>query len=131
MRVLVVEDEPVIRELACAILGSLGHDPTCCADGEEALELVSRRAGAFDLVIMDVAMPRLDGFEATRRLRAFPAAADLPVLCMSGHVTPADRREALEAGCDAFLEKPFRVRDLQAAMERAIAARPGRPCGCC
>jgi len=129
-RILVAEDNPVNQRLATRLLEKHGHQPVVVGDGREALAAVE--AGGFDVVLMDVQMPNLDGLEATRALRdrerertggRGPTAADrLPVIAMTAHAMKGDRERCLEAGCDDYVSKPIRPQDLFAAIDRCVAA---------
>jgi two-component system, cell cycle response regulator DivK len=106
--ILVVDDQEPVRQLAAAILTQyLGARTDEAADGAEALARVA--AHRPDLVLTDLMMPGVDGAELARRLKADPATRDLPIIAMSGG---PNREEALAAGCDDFIAKPFRPREL-------------------
>jgi len=106
--VLVVDDQEPVRQLAAAILGQyLGARVEEAADGAEALAQVAARCP--DLILTDLMMPGVDGAELARRLKADPTTRDLPIIAMSGG---PNRAEALAAGCDDFIPKPFRPREL-------------------
>jgi signal transduction histidine kinase/CheY-like chemotaxis protein len=126
LRVLVAEDNPVNQTVVARMLERLGHAATIVPDGEVALD--AWRAGGFDIVLMDWQMPRLDGLEATRRLRAAERAegrARLPVLAMTANVLSGDRERCLEAGMDDLLGKPVTLVQLRGAL--AAWARPPAP----
>jgi len=106
-RVLVVEDNEVNREICCALLAELGLEAETAANGAEALRRLTDESERFGLVLMDVQMPGIDGYETTRRLRADPRLADLPVVALTAHALDADRRRCLDAGMDDHLAKPF------------------------
>jgi two-component system, cell cycle response regulator DivK len=114
--VLVVDDEPDNREVYAQYLTHAGCRVETAADGEEALA----RAATLQprVIIMDMALPRLDGWEATRRLKADPATRHIPVLALSAHVLPELKRKALDAGVDAYLVKPLAPGDLLDAIRR-------------
>jgi two-component system, chemotaxis family, chemotaxis protein CheY len=103
-RILVAEDGPDIRGLLEHIFVRDGHEVVTAADGVEALEHYAQ--GSFDLICSDLDMPRLNGIELTRAIRA-DAADDVPILMISGSVTPDDVRVARAAGISAFQGKPF------------------------
>ena len=88
-----------------------------------------RRAGAepFDLVLMDVQMPEMDGYEATRRLRLEPGLAGLAIVGMTAHAMASDRAQCLEAGMNEVVVKPFEPRDLFATVQRWLPPRPDAP----
>jgi DNA-binding response OmpR family regulator len=104
-RVLIAEDNPQGAELLEAYLGDCGYELRTAADGEEALRLVA--AWQPDLVLLDVMMPRLSGFEVCKRLRANPATRDVAVLMVTALDQVSDVERALEAGTDDFLSKPI------------------------
>ena len=119
LRVLVAEDNPVNQLVAEMMLRSLGCSAVIAADGEKALEQLA--AGAFDLVLMDMQMPVMDGLEATRRLRAKEAATGaprLPVVALTANAMAENRVECLASGMDQFLPKPIRIDELQAMLAR-------------
>lgn len=103
-RILVAEDGPDLRALLEQIFAMDGHDVQTAADGLEALERYLHRS--FDLICSDLDMPRLNGIDLTRAVRR-NAVDRVPILMVSGRVTPEDLREARLAGVSAFLEKPF------------------------
>jgi signal transduction histidine kinase/ActR/RegA family two-component response regulator len=117
LRVLVVEDNPVNVVLAEAMLRHLGHEPESVHNGLQALQAL--QAARWDLVLMDMQMPELDGAGATRAIRALPGpAARIPVVAMTANVLPEDREACLAAGMDDYLTKPLDVAALQAALAR-------------
>ena len=123
LAVLVAEDNEINALLARALLGRLGHWPTIAGSGEDALEafLAARAAGTpFDLVLMDVRMPGIDGLEAARRIRAAEAASGdkrVPIVALTANAFPEDREACIAAGMDAFLVKPLDRERLAAALE--------------
>src|SRR5437773_5770073 len=118
MRVLIVEDEiPVARQIASA-LTEAGHDPMAVHDGEAAL--VAARKTPFDLIVLDIRLPRIDGFEVLRRLRAQHLASRVLLLTARGAVS--DRVTGLQLGADDYLPKPFAMRELVARV-RALGRR--------
>jgi CheY-like chemotaxis protein len=122
-RVLLVDDEPVIRELVQAMLEGDGVEVRCVDGGARALqEAVAWRPG---LVLLDIVMPDLDGLAVLRLLRADPALAGVPVHMLTARVRPADRTAAEKAGASGYIEKPFKGQALQAlvASLRRQAAR--------
>lgn len=112
LHVLVVEDEETNREVAEGILASLGHVVVSVTNGREALDLVESGENGFDLVLMDVLMPVMDGFETTRRFRRLPHMRDVPIICVSAKSGDTDEASGLQAGCDFYLSKPYRARQL-------------------
>jgi CheY-like chemotaxis protein len=112
LRVLVAEDNAVNQRLARRLLEKRGHQVVLAANGREALEAIE--AHTFDLVLMDVQMPEVDGLEATAALRAKEAGQDthLPVIALTAHAMKGDRERCLAAGMDAYLSKPIRHQEL-------------------
>jgi two-component system response regulator MprA len=118
MRILVVEDDTAVRDSLARTLRFEGHQVATAADGVEALEAV--RADEPDAMILDVSMPRLDGLETLRRLRA--AGIVLPVLMLTARDSVGDRVAGLDAGADDYLVKPFALQELLARL-RALLRR--------
>jgi two-component system, cell cycle response regulator DivK len=110
IRVLVVEDEALSRHALCQVLHRCGFFSAGAADGSQALDMV--KFFHPQVIIMDLRMPKLDGFEATRRLKADEATAGIPVLALTGSTDPEDRRQAIDAGVDTFLNKPINLDQL-------------------
>jgi DNA-binding response OmpR family regulator len=108
--VLVADDDPDIVALVSITLQRAGHEVETTADGEEAWEAFTRRRP--DIVIVDVMMPRVDGLELTRRIRADPAGEGVPIVVVSAAVDPGARSAALAAGADLHVLKPFSPREL-------------------
>ena len=129
LTVLVAEDNPVNQRLAVRLLAKRGHRAFVVANGREALDALG--SAPFDLVLMDIQMPRLDGLEATRIWRTYEqgSGGHVPVIALTAHAMKGDRERCLAAGCDDYLPKPIRSRDLLAAigrcLDRATPAAPG------
>ena len=117
-RILVVDDEPAVRDSVARALRYAGHDVATAADGHDGLDQLS--TNPVDLVILDVAMPRIDGLEMTRRLRA--AGDRTPILMLTARDAIADRVDGLDAGADDYLVKPFALDELRARV-RALLRR--------
>ena len=105
--ILLVEDNPLNRKLARNVLRSQGFEVWEAPTGEDALNQLRRRRP--DLILMDLQLPGMDGLEVTRRLKADPKTADLPVVALTAHVREADEQEAWEAGCVGYITKPIRL----------------------
>jgi len=118
--VLVADDDSDIRELVTYRLTRSGYDVIGAADGEEAFELAASRQP--DLCVLDVMMPKLDGLELTRRLRALPATAATPVILLTARSQEDDVARGFDAGADDYLRKPFSPDELGARV-RAILGR--------
>lgn len=124
LRILLAEDEPVSQRAAAALLRRAGHDVTVADDGRAALAAVER--DRYDLVLMDMQMPGMDGVEATRRIRALPdgsgtGAAGLRIVVLTASAVPGAAERCRAAGADAVLEKPLRLPTLAALMDRLSA----------
>ena len=125
LRVLVAEDNPVNQKVLIALLKQAGHSATVCCHGREALELLSH--DAFDIVLMDVQMPEMDGFAATRAIRASERgiARHLPIVALTAHAMEGDKERCLEAGMDDYVSKPVSRQALADAVARTLARLPG------
>jgi CheY-like chemotaxis protein/HPt (histidine-containing phosphotransfer) domain-containing protein len=124
IRVLLAEDNKVNQMLAVAILEKRGYDVSVADNGREAVDLV--RHSEFDVVLMDVQMPELDGFEATAMLRAAEAETTkrLPIIAVTAHAMEGDRQRCLEAGMDDYVSKPIDPDKLEAAIQRWTGQLP-------
>ena len=103
--VLIVDDEPLIRDVLSTVLDLEDLEVSTAADGRSALEALETERP--DVVVCDVTMPGIDGLEVCRRIKADPATAHLPVVLLTARDREEDRRAGREAGCDAYLTKPF------------------------
>lgn len=109
-RILVVEDEPVIRELVRSMLSEGDVEVECAATGPEGLKLA--RAQTFDLILLDVVLPQLDGIAVCRLLRADPGTAKVPLHMLTAKAKKSDVEAAMKAGADGYIHKPFRGAEL-------------------
>lgn len=115
--ILVADDHPVNRKLMQALLGSLGHRVTCCDDGAQALDTIRQRA--YDLVLMDVHMPVMDGLAATRAIRLLGGErGHQRIVALTADAFTESRERVREAGMDDFLAKPVQLHDVEALLER-------------
>lgn len=112
LRVLLADDDPSNREVATIMLRTGGHAVTACADGPQVLARCQAAPDDFDVVMLDIMMPGLDGLTVARRLRDDPRTREIPIVCVSAHARVSDREAGLEAGCDFYLTKPFNRRKL-------------------
>ena len=126
VRILLVEDVPISQELACTILRGAGHFVEFANDGVEAV--AAAEAGSFDLILMDIEMPRMDGFTAARRIRDLPGpAGQTPIVAMTAVAIPEEIRAFREAGMDGYIAKPFQQQELLFAATDAPGLRFSRP----
>ena len=124
VRALVVDDSDINREVASRILESEGANVQLAENGLVALEWLAAHVGAVDIVLMDVQMPVMDGYQATRMLRGTPGLVDLPVVALTAGAFKIQQDEARQAGMNAFVAKPFAVDELIAVIQRLVGARP-------
>jgi DNA-binding response OmpR family regulator len=119
--VLVAEDDKDIRDLVCYRLERSGYDTVCARDGEEALQLACDCCP--DLAVIDVMMPKQNGYDVTRLLRADERTENLPVILLTGRVQDADIERGFEAGADDYLRKPFSPQELRARVQAILGRR--------
>src|SRR5581483_1307159 len=122
-RILVVEDQEDNRQILRDLFGTVGYELIEAENGEDALALAARRRP--DLILMDIQLPVMDGYEATRRLKADRALKDIPVIVVTSYALSGDEGKARAAGADAYVTKPYSPRDLLARV-RAFLDGPGR-----
>jgi signal transduction histidine kinase/DNA-binding response OmpR family regulator len=124
LHVLLADDNVVNQRLAASLLERRGHKVTIAANGREAVEAVTQRA--FDVVLMDVQMPEMGGFEATAAIRAADRDRDapLPIIAMTAHAMKGDRERCLAAGMDEYITKPLDPRQLCSVVEQIVDSRP-------
>ncbi len=120
-RILVVDDQRTVAEMTAGLLRNLGHKVQIALDGEAALDEV--RGGRFDLVVCDIMMPGMDGYELCRRLRADPATTLLPVVLVTSLDPQSERVKGIEAGADDFLAKPVNWAELFARVRRLLRVK--------
>lgn len=127
LRILLAEDNLVNRRVALRLLEKEGHEVVAVNDGREAVEILERES--FDVVLMDVQMPRMDGFEATRliRQREYGGGGRIPILAMTAHAMKGDPERCLAAGMDGYIAKPIQVGELLEAVRNAAAANSTGP----
>jgi two-component system cell cycle response regulator DivK len=117
-RILVVEDQEDNRRILCDLLKSVDCEVIEALTGEEGVALAESHRPA--LILMDLRLPVLDGYEATRRIKANPALSRIPIIAVSSYALSGDDVEALEAGCDAYISKPFSPRELLAKIREYL-----------
>ncbi len=109
-KILVVDDNLDSRELVIKILKNKGLQLVEAVDGEDAIKKVA--AEMPDLILMDISLPKIDGYEVTRRLKSDRAFAAIPIIALTAHAMKGDREKAMAAGCDDYITKPINVHDL-------------------
>ncbi len=123
-KILVVDDEPPIVRLMEFILARQGHEMLVAVNGQEALDKV--RAHQPDLVLLDIMMPRIDGYEVARTLRADPATADLPIIMLSAKAQEEDIQKGMDVGVNEYITKPFSPDQLVHVVGDYLSRVPGR-----
>jgi two-component system, cell cycle response regulator DivK len=118
LHLLIVEDTPLNAELTGEIVRAAGASFDLALDGALAIEAVRRVAYA--LVLMDCQLPRVDGYEATRRIRAIPELAAVPIIAVTSYALSGDEAKTREAGCDGYVAKPFSPRQLLAKVREFL-----------
>jgi two-component system cell cycle response regulator DivK len=116
--ILVVEDQEDNRQILRDLLGNAGFDLIEAENGEEALAAVAKQRP--DLILMDIQLPMMDGYEATRRIRANPEMKHVPIIAVTSYALTGDEAKALEAGCTAYVTKPFSPRALLAKVREYL-----------
>ena len=123
-RILIAEDEEALRAMCARALSTAGHDVKTACDGGDALEVLQREGGRFDLLLTDIQMPVMDGIAlALTAARDFP---DLTILLMTGFAAQRERASGLDAIVHDVITKPFSVADIRAAVTAALASRKRR-----
>ena len=119
-RVVYIEDNAANLALVEKVLGHIGYEVEGAHTGEQGLEII--QSDPPHLVLLDLDLPGIDGFEVVRTIKAMPAFSSLPFIAISASVMKQERKLALEAGCIAFVEKPFDIAELRVAVEEALAS---------
>ena len=120
-KILLVEDNEMNRDMLSRRLLKKGYDVVIAVDGAEALTMA--RSEAPDLILMDMGLPVLDGWDATRRLKSMPDTRTIDIIALSAHALVDDKQKALEAGCDDFDTKPVDFKRLLGKIEALLARR--------
>lgn len=127
LRILLAEDNSVNQLVALRLLEKYGHSVTVAANGRKALELLEKNA--FDVILMDVQMPEMDGWEATKKIREKEKSigGHIPIIAMTAHAMKGDEERCLAAGMDRYLTKPLRTKDLLATLEEFMKQDTSEP----
>jgi len=121
-KILVVEDNQDNREMVVKVLKFNGYQVVEAVDGEEAIE--KARTEHPDLILLDIFLPKMDGYEATRRLKGDTSLRNIPIIALTAHAMKGSMEEALAAGCDGYISKPIDVRELPKQIQHFLKPRP-------
>lgn len=125
LRILLVEDNEMNRDMLSRRLARKKYEVLVAVDGAEGVAMA--RSEEPDLILMDMSLPVMDGWEATRRLKASPETGAIPVIALTAHAMSGDREKALEAGCDDYDTKPIELPHLLAKMEALLGEEKAAP----
>ena len=117
-RILVVEDQEDNRQILRDLLGSVGYEMTEAWDGEAGVAAAKQQRP--DLILMDIQLPLVDGYEATRRIKADPELKKIPIIVVTSYALSGDDSKAHDAGCDAYIAKPYSPRQLLAKIKEFL-----------
>ena len=120
-KILIVDDNQDSRELVVKVLKTRGYRTIEAVDGEEALEKAVTERPA--LILMDRSIPKIDGYEVTRRLKSQEEFKDIPIVALTAHAMRGDREKALAAGCEGYISKPINVRQLPELITSYLAGK--------
>jgi CheY-like chemotaxis protein len=123
-RILLVEDNEMSRDMLSRRLARRGYEVALAVDGEEGIAVA--RSERPDLILMDMNLPVLDGWEATRRIKAMPETGGIPVIALTSHAMTGDREKSLQAGCNEYETKPVDLERLLGKMEALLSERGDR-----
>ena len=118
-RILVVEDQEDNRQILRDLLGNAGYELVEAVDGEQALAAYAKQRP--DLILMDIQLPVMDGYETTRRIRAEPESKAIPIIAVTSYALTGDEARALAAGCNDYVTKPYSPRSLLAKVREHLA----------
>ncbi len=119
-KILLVEDNEMNRDMLSRRLARKGHEVVVGEDGQKGVDMATSEAP--DLILMDMSLPVIDGWEATRRIKAAPETAGIPVIALTAHAMASDRQKALDAGCDDFDTKPVELDRLLGKIDALLNA---------
>jgi len=117
-RILVVEDQQDNRQILRDLLGSADYEMDEAENGQQAIDAVAKQRP--DLILMDIQLPIMDGYEATRRIKGNPATKDIPIIVVTSYALSGDEGKARDAGCDAYVTKPYSPRLLLAKIREYL-----------
>ena len=116
--ILIVDDDPTLLEMVQSFLTDEGYKTATCNNGTEALERIA--SGGLDLVILDLKLPDVDGYEICKKIRQDPDMGNLPIIMLTGYTTVEDRIRGIEDGADDYITKPFNLSELKARIEMVL-----------
>ena len=119
-KILLVEDNEMNRDMLSRRLARKGHEVVVGEDGQKGVDMATSEAT--DLILMDMSLPVIDGWEATRRIKAAPETAGIPVIALTAHAMASDRQKALDAGCDDYDTKPVELDRLLGKIDALLNA---------
>lgn len=125
LRILIVEDSVDTAEILCLILQRSEHEVHCAYDGPAAIELARQKE--LDVVLLDIGLPHMDGYEVAQKLRQGPGGAQLQLVAITGYGGAEEIQRIRAAGCDHYLRKPIALADLKALLSSALAKKTGAP----
>jgi two-component system cell cycle response regulator DivK len=120
-RILIVEDNESSRDMLTRRLTRRGYHVMSAADGKRGIAMAHEQSP--DVIVMDMSLPEIDGWEATRRLKADPATCAIPIVALTAHAMASDRKKAMDAGCDDYHTKPVDFETLVRSLEAFLEAR--------
>ena len=118
-RILVVEDQPDSRQIIRDMLAGTDYEITEAENGEEALTAIAKQRP--DLILMDIQLPIMDGYTATKQIKADPALRSIPIIAVTSYALPGEEKKARAAGCEDYVTKPFSPRQLLAKIRQYLA----------
>jgi CheY-like chemotaxis protein len=122
-KILLVEDNEMNRDMLSRRLSRKGFEIVIAVDGKQGVEMGVQ--GGYDLILMDMSLPEIDGWEATRQIRATPAGATVPIIALTAHAMAGDREKAIAAGCNDYDTKPIELPRLLEKMESLLGKAEG------
>lgn len=118
-RILIVEDTEDNRRILCDLLSHAGYELAAALDGEDGVKMAMTYRP--DLILMDIQLPKIDGYEATRRIRANPELRAIPIIAVTSYAMSGEEAKALAVGCTAYVSKPFSPRKILAKIQEILA----------
>jgi CheY-like chemotaxis protein len=122
-RILLVEDNEMNRDMLSRRLNKKGYEIVVAVDGRQGVDMGV--LGGYDLILMDMSLPEIDGWEATRQIRGTPQGATVPIIALTAHAMAGDREKALAAGCNDYDTKPIELPRLLEKIETLLAGKQG------